>query len=745
MHLIGGTLAFAALAAAQSSSALFPPSKTVSSSAIPSASASANANPCAKVAKLHGDGNSIPPKLAYQCLSSVPVAVEENRKLIDQLKMMWEWHSETGWLKNPPSTWDRGPLDLIAELNKIQNSLNSFESEYHLHLAIQKLTVDTGNYHFSHTPDILSIFTFQRDVQLATVSQDGKTDPKTYVIDDLMLQNDDSEVSISPITNINGQDTQKYLEDLASWEQYSNADARYNSLMYRGSGKEVSAGAFSYSPSVFSGRYDGPETVLIFENGTRKSFENTVDVRVDEFEDITSGQSLFNTYCRGELSGYRLDSDKSKRDQPSECLLHTQDIPEDGYPEPVAKDCEGIVAGYIIENPRGQALGVLKIFSFFPEGTPDTKIQNVVKKFVAEAKKQGVDKLILDLRENSGGSVELLLDVFMQLFPALTPFSAQRYRAQEGYTLIGEAYEEIRNNQSASNQFGFAEDRDMNLYNWHYDYFLDVHNKPFDSWEAWVGPHTFNDDQFTATSRYNLSNSNRESILNNGFDFEKSPASSSPFTPDQTVMLLDGLCGSSCASLHEELKNIAGVKSVVVGGRARDGPMQAVGGTKGGSPMVLNQIVLNAGGMYNATEELGITGFDGLKPYIWPQELMTRVGDDYSTIQIQDQIRKGDSSQTPLQFIYEAADCRRLFTPKTLLDPKAMWIDTWAAFIDDDKCVPGSTGHKSSISGGYKPFGNGDVRDTMDEDSDVPMSSGAALTRPALVAGAAGVLISLFI
>ena len=459
MHLIGGTLAFAALAAAQSSSALFPPSNTASSSAIPSASASANANPCAKVAKLWGDDNSIPSKLAYQCLSSVPVAVKENRKLIDQLKMMWEWHSETGWLKNPPSTWDRGPLNLIAELDKIQQGLDSFESEYHLHLAIQKLTVDTGNYHFSYTPDILSIFDFRRDVQLATVSPDGKTDPKTYVADDLILQNDDDSISISPIAKINGQDPQRYLEDLASWEQYSNADARYNSLMYRGSGEMESMGAFSYSPMTFMGRYEGPETVLIFENGTRKSFENFVQVGDMGFEGITSGQSLFDTFCRGWLSGYSSSSSQTKRDQSSECLSSTQMIPKDGYPEPVAKDCEGIVAGYILDNPQGEALGVLKIYSFYPERISDSDFQDVVEKFIAAAKKQGVKKLILDLRENGGGSVELLLDVFMQLFPALTPFSAQRYRAQEGYTLVGEAYEEIRNNETAFNQFGSAEDR----------------------------------------------------------------------------------------------------------------------------------------------------------------------------------------------------------------------------------------------------------------------------------------------
>jgi hypothetical protein len=48
-------------------------------------------------------------------------------------------------------------------------------------------------------------------------------------------------------------------------------------------------------------------------------------------------------------------------------------------------------------------------------------------------------------------------------------------------------------------------------------------------------------------------------------------------------MFTDALCGSSCASFHEELKNIAGVKAVTVGGRPENKPIQTITGSKGGS------------------------------------------------------------------------------------------------------------------------------------------------------------------
>ena len=86
-------------------------------------------------------------------------------------------------------------------------------------------------------------------------------------------------------------------------------------------------------------------------------------------------------------------------------------------------------------------------------------------------------------------------------------------------------------------------------------------------------------------------------------------------------------------------------------------------------------------------------------------QILTRAGDGSSRLQSQDQVRKGDASATPLQYIYEASDCKIFYTAETYSDPDAAWKQAWDAFKDELKCVDGSTGHASSISGGFKPFG----------------------------------------
>jgi hypothetical protein len=91
-------------------------------------------------------------------------------------------------------------------------------------------------------------------------------------------------------------------------------------------------------------------------------------------------------------------------------------------------------------------------------------------------------------------------------------------------------------------------------------------------------------------------------------------------------------------------------------------------------------------------------------------QVLTRAGDQSSRLQSQDQVRKGDASGTPLQYIYEASDCKIFYTAETYADPDAAWKQAWDAFQDDSKCVEGSTGHASSISGGFKAFGAGELK-----------------------------------
>jgi hypothetical protein len=237
-----------------------------------------------------------------------------------------------------------------------------------------------------------------------------------------------------------------------------------------------------------------------------------------------------------------------------------------------------------------------------------------------------------------------------------------------------------------------------------------------------------------------MSNSNRGSVLFGNFEF-LNPTGEPAFKAENMVMLTDGLCGSACASFHEELKNIAGVQAITVGGHPQDGPMQTVGGTKGGELPSHRQLAASMQKAFNKTQVYDMSGYDQVGTLANLHPLLTRT-DDLSSIQIQDQIRKGDDSGTALQYIYEAADCRLYYTTKTLFHAEAMWEAAWSAYEDTSRCVNGSTNQPSSISGGYKPFGPGELNGPMQEDSE--SSDASMLLSPSVAAFAvAGILASL--
>ena len=192
-------------------------------------------------------------------------------------------------------------------------------------------------------------------------------------------------------------------------------------------------------------------------------------------------------------------------------------------------------------------------------------------------------------------------------------------------------------------------------------------------------------------------------------------------------MFTDALCGSSCASFHEELKNIAGVKAVTVGGRPENKPIQTVTGTKGGEVIPLINFAQYAAVTLNLSSVVGLSSVKAndatLQNVANVPNIAIRVGSSSSRAQSQDQIRKGDKTATPLQFVYEAADCRIFYTADTYADPNAAWRQVWDAYTDDSKCVQGSTKHKSSISGGYKPYGAGQLNKN-DEPAEPAAGSG---------------------
>ncbi|CAE7193295.1 hypothetical protein PTNB85_06272 [Pyrenophora teres f. teres] len=729
------------------------------------AAQSSSSEPCAIVASEFTRLASIPAELAYQCLESVPVDVQGNTQLIDELKKLWEFQSELVWLKNPGEGWEYGALDIQKELDDIKSNLNSFPSEYAVQLAIQDITIKTGNFHFNWRPDILEVFDWGRPINVASISEDGKALPKLYVADDVTLMAEGRK-DVSEITEINGQKPYDFLKS-ASRAQYIDSDGLINDMLAKGD--TDNAGSF-----MSMSTYGGNMTEITWANGSTASIPNTVSSELN-FSGVSDGKSFFDTFCRVQN---KRDSSMRKRAEtgaganpflsrraPGQIptipnsdyhIRNKRQMPTATYPSAVAQASSGVVAGYFLSGTGYENVAVLKIMSFhnpttFMDETDfNNEFQSTVASFLRQciaAKKQ---KLIIDLRENGGGNTNLLLDAFMQLFPDMEPFSGQRYRASEPFLKIGNVINEIMADPAKSNVYKQVTEEIINedyLYRfWLYNHFRNSEGVEFTSWDEFNGPVELNGDKYTATMRYNYTDD--MSIIPSGFRFVNGTRAT-PFQPANIVMYTDALCGSSCASFHEELKNIAGIKSVTVGGRPENKPIQPVTGTKGGEVLPLYYYQLFADVALNVSEKISLNSAAAndavLEGIANIPQIMTRADSAMSRMQAQDQVRKGDKTGTPLQYVYEASDCRVFYTPVSYADPDAAWKQAWDAFLDEGKCVEGSTKHESSISGGFKPYGAGELK-KVDQPNGAGAQSAAAsggVRKGGLVVGVVAVAFSI--
>jgi hypothetical protein len=187
-------------------------------------------------------------------------------------------------------------------------------------------------------------------------------------------------------------------------------------------------------------------------------------------------------------------------------------------------------------------------------------------------------------------------------------------------------------------------------------------------------------------------------------------APAQPFKSEDIVILQDGFCGSTCAIFSELMREQGKVQTIAFGGRPRNEPMQGVGGSKGSQ-------VLSFDDLY-AFAERTIMVAQALDGAAVAKQLndTTNVGKIYNAEQIYKRTtvpnpgqtivggvnslnnqRQGDAAQTPLEFIYDAADCRLFYTTASYLDPVNLWKMAIDAKWGKGKCVPGSTGHKTAI------------------------------------------------
>lgn len=667
--------------------------------------------PCALISKAlrHHSGKRPLPlnaTLAYQCLQSVPLHAKEGALQLEGVKTFTQFQSTLAYLKTPPEGYLYPAVDIYSAYDQIANKLENdgYAGEYDFQMDLSNTITSAHDGHFYYFSDITQIFNFERP-SLVSISKDGLSVPEVYLGRDAiaLAAHNGTKATISPVAQIDGQAVETWLNQYAAANGFSqDPDTNYNTLFYR-----TGAGVGNFASTM---QYQGPTSTIIFHNGTSRVLENYAITEAD-FTGVYDGKSFFKKLCTPQVSSSGNESTPSSTKKP---VIPTTEVPFKvvptqtavprltGFPKPVIINDDYSVAGY---HPKyNEELAVLSIPTFGP--ADDTQFSNVVRRFLAMSQAAGKKKLIIDLRGNGGGDVVLAYDLFAQLFPKITPYGATNFRAtplvNDVGTIVSDFYSNVTNVTISPSECN--KNTDFSTHPFNYREQLTADNTKFSSWKDFFGPHEYHGDNFTSLTRYNLNDKYSvfcSNISNYGNITNITPVQ--VFQPQDILLVQDGHCASTCAVFSEFAKAQGKIRSVVFGGRAQTGPQQGVGGVKGANvyPYGVLYGAINEAGYHDATpsqKKYFVETYGNLTESTVQAINRAAIskGERQANVNIRNNIRLGDESVTPLQFIYEAADCRRFYTADMVFDQSLVWKAAYDAHFGNASCVAGSTGHPSS-------------------------------------------------
>ncbi|EXJ78245.1 hypothetical protein A1O3_09406 [Capronia epimyces CBS 606.96] len=654
--------------------------------------------------------------LAYACLKSVPNHQGPAIRLLNSLRTYLEFQSTKDYLPDPPSGYLFSAVDLDAGLDNVLAKVQQegYDSEYDMQADIFALLTAARDRHLLWFGDLMGTFTFKRPASLVAVSSDGEQTPQVYISSDLVFaDNRGSFVPVtgytpSPVESINGLDVVSFL--LArSWESSCpDPDALWNELLLSLAGP----GKFTYPT-----HYPGAFTNVTLANGTTREYRNIAIVNV-AMHGVASGEDAYAVFCP-EANVVATMSTAASSTVPSMSTPAQSNSPIiSDHARLVIKHSADSVAGYYLSEPGLTDVAILKVSNFKPSTTVpanyEGEFQMVVQKFLDAALRTGKRKLIIDLQSNTGGFIDLGTDLFAQLFPTIPPNSKSNMRAHLGLQILGNVASSIVATAEMTSNGDHGAEEENRYVPLAFQTVVDPESRNFADFQSFYGPQQLNGGQFTAFFQNNYtdpvsSDYQGQGIIitgtNNRTGFRQ------PFAPQDIVVLTDGLCGSTCAVLSEQLKNHGGVQFISIGGRPQPGPMQAVGDTKGAQIFPQDKIAIWVD-LFRSREQNPL--LDEANGTIW--ENFTDVPilrASYGSVGVngRNNFRIGDKTQTPLQFTYEAADCRLWWTREMLYDGAFLWArvarmafkERRGTQFNSKYCVTNSTGHPTSLSGGWKP------------------------------------------
>lgn len=685
---------------------------------------------------------------AFNCVAQLPLDADDAVTVIGIIKEYTAFQTSLAYLKDPPESYQQPSVDLMSGLDRLSDDVTAgkYDRQYDFDLALRSLFTTAHEGHLNAGTGVLGLFTWRLRDTIVAVSADGQELPQVYAFSDVR----DDVTDASPIVEIEGESVFTYLENYANTSTslgLIDPHADWNQIMWNGPlqfgrrGSDTTGATFQVAAFQATSVYNGPSISGRFANGSDFEWLYLAGAPLDLSDNgWDSAQALYEeavlnsqvsrlSVATASKPKFRNDNDMEVRflrymQSPNLRGLETRQfddppvpamsaVPFPSYPrDPVVTQeffgVGGTVSGYILED---DSIGVLSLPSFQSNPTEvgsSISFSEAVADFIKAAKDAGVKKVVIDLSGNGGGTIFQGFDTAKRFFPDLEPTLGFRTRAVPQLDVIGSFITAILRDQGATFGEDFF-DEALTMFGTSIPFSaalsLTTEGEEWESWSEFFGPQKAQGDEFTNTARYNLSSPAMFRALGqdiagfstNQLDYEQ------PWSAEDIILLQDGSCGSTCTIFAELLKVDVGVKSVAVGGIPQFGPMQGVSGTRGSnvarwsgisdiseqirsmlSSNRLDSLVVDM--LNSALQEFTQSDIDGL-----PTPLSSSPWRLDGTVNILDEIRSS-APDDPLQFVYQASDCRLFYTGAMIRDISELW-KTAAKFLDGDTsvCVPGST------------------------------------------------------
>lgn len=627
---------------------------------------------------------------------------------------MIEFQSTLLYLKDPPTGWPNEAVDLMAGLDDIASKVNdgTYTNEYDFETDIAALFIKAHDGHLSFDGMAYGgAFRWRRNLNIALISasRDGSEVPQVWSIRDYNASQSGYEPS--PITQIDGQDVQQFLEAEALLSAYHDPDTRYNALFFMATAETY--GLFT-SPRF----YPGPTTNVTYENGTSNEYANAaVVLQADTWSSISSPEDFYTVYITPQTSSS--SGTKAKKRDPNSLPFHLEN-PRDhefikgyhmiqhgsapvSYPDPVVVHSADQVplAGYFINTSAGE-IGVFVVGTFNTDDVPGAQeYQAVTQEFISLAQSRGVTRIIIDVRQNGGGKVLSGYDMYKQFFPSQEPQTQSRWRGSPAGEIFGKSVSSF-NTLTTDNAPVYLSPFSKAAY-------LSANDTPFTSWEDMYPPVTHHGDKFTALLKYNLSDPTTTSdpdlaigITITGYN-TRSNFTTDPFRAQDIALLSDGICASTCALFIELMAQQSSVLTIAVGGRPAPGPMVPVGGTKG--TLVTTSDFLVAMSQYVVSSFASSRQEQRDWAQLVPNPFAINTAD--ASVNFQDNIRVGkEGAGVPTQFLNDTASCRIWYEAQMYTNVTSLWekvaLTAWGSDgkLDEGACVQGSVTTREQQTGG---------------------------------------------